>query len=172
MAVLQMQRMNLVAMKQNRKAILERLQELGALEIDVPMEETEGIMREDTSGQKAEFEKQASLADQALEILDKYAPEKTSLFAALAGKPLVGRELYEDAAQNCASYLEKAEMIVHWEKEITEARAGILKLENQQEMLDPWKKLDIPMNTEGTGQTVLFLGTIGEAVTAETVLGR
>lgn len=87
MAVLQMQRMNLVAMKQNRKAILERLQELGALEIDVPMEETEGIMREDTSGQKAEFEKQASLADQALEILDKYAPEKTSLFAALAGKP-------------------------------------------------------------------------------------
>ena len=171
MAVLQMQRMNLVAMKQNRKAILERLQELGALEIDVPMEETEGIMREDTSGQKAEFEKQASLADQALEILDKYAPEKTSLFAALAGKPLVGRELYEDAAQNCASYLEKAEMIVHWEKEITEARAGILKLENQQEMLDPWKKLDIPMNTEGTGQTVLFLGTIGEAVTAETVLG-
>ena len=55
MAVLQMQRMNLVAMKQNRKAILERLQELGALEIDVPMEETEGIMLEDTSGQKAEF---------------------------------------------------------------------------------------------------------------------
>ena len=42
MAVLQMQRMNLVAMKQNRKAILERLQELGGIEIDVKAEEFEG----------------------------------------------------------------------------------------------------------------------------------
>ncbi len=170
MAVLQMQRMNLVAMKQNRKAILDRLQELGALEIDVKLEETDGIVKEDTSGQKTDFEKQAASADRAIEILDKYAPEKKSLLASLAGKPLVGQEAYEDAERNCEAYMETVRKIILLEKEISEAGAGILKLENQQEMLEPWKKLDIPMNTEGTGMTVLFLGTISEMVTEESIL--
>ncbi len=170
MAVLQMQRMNLVAMKQNRKAILERLQELGALEIDVKLEETDGIVKEDTSGQKRDFEKQAALADHAIEILDQYAPEKKSLLAPLAGKPLAGRDVYEDAVENQHDYMEAAQKIVLLEKEISEAKAGILKLENQQEMLDPWKRLDIPMNAEGTKTTSLFLGIIGDAVTEENVL--
>ena len=170
MAVLQMQRMNLVAMKQNRKAILDRLQELGALEIDVKLEETTGIVKEDTSGQKTDFEKQAASADRAIEILDKYAPEKKSLLASLAGKPLADREAFKDAEENCGAYMDTARKIILWEKEISEAKAGILKLESQQEMLEPWKNLDIPMNTEETRMTVLFLGTIGETVTEEGIL--
>lgn len=170
MAVLQMQRMNLVAMKQNRKAILDRLQELGALEIDVKLEETTGIVKEDTSGQKTDFEKQAASADRAIEILDKYAPEKKSLLASLAGKPLADREAFKDAEENCGAYMDTARKIILWEKEISEAKAGILKLESQQEMLEPWKNLDIPMNTEETRMTVLFLGSIGETVTEEGIL--
>ena len=34
MAIVQMQRINICALKKNRKAILERLQELGAMEVD------------------------------------------------------------------------------------------------------------------------------------------
>ena len=40
MAVLQMQRISICAMKKNRKAILERLQELGAMEIDIQLRMT------------------------------------------------------------------------------------------------------------------------------------
>ena len=42
MAVLQMQRISLCALKKNRKAILERLQELGAMEIDIRLEDDSG----------------------------------------------------------------------------------------------------------------------------------
>ena len=39
MAIVQMQRINICALKKNRKAILERLQELGAMEIDIQLED-------------------------------------------------------------------------------------------------------------------------------------
>lgn len=170
MAVLQMQRMNLVAMKQNRKAILERLQELGALEIDVKLDEDSGIFHQDTSVSRAAFEKRAATADQAIEILNKYEPEKTSLLASLAGKPLVKQSEYEKTVENQQEYMKQANNIAAWEKEIAEANANIQKLENQAEALMPWLSLDIPMNTAGTRQTVLYLGTISEAVTEESVL--
>ena len=43
MAVLQMQRINVCALKENRKAILERLQEFGAMEIDIRLGDGAGF---------------------------------------------------------------------------------------------------------------------------------
>ena len=79
MAVLQMQRINLCALKKNRKAILERLQELGAMEIDIRLEDDSGYTTMDVSNSRATFEKKAQTADRALEILQRYAPEKACL---------------------------------------------------------------------------------------------
>lgn len=170
MAVLQMQRMNLVAMKRNRKAILERLQELGALEIDVRLEDEEGIRRQDTSGERSAFEKRSDMADQAIGILDKYEPEKTSLLASLAGKPLVEHSELEKLDRTQQEIVDLAERIISLEKETAEANANIQKLENQKEALNPWLSLDVPMNTAGTDQTALFLGTISEQVDVAAVL--
>ncbi len=170
MAVLQMQRMNLVAMKQNRKAILEYLQELGVLEIDVKLDENISVSHQDTSVPRSEFEKRAAAADQAIAILNKYEPEKTSLLSSLAGKPLIDESEYEKTVQNQQDYIRMANNIAAWEKEIAEANANIQKLENQAETLVPWQELDIPMNTAGTGQTVLFLGTVPQQATQEAVL--
>ncbi len=170
MAVLQMQRMNLVALKQNRKAILERLQELGGMEIDVKSQDLEGTVLEDVATQRAGFDKRSTTADQAIEILDKYAPENTSLFSALAGKPLVERAEYEETQKNQERYVETADRIVNLEKQITEASSNIQKLENQAEALVPWENLDIPMNTSGTEKTAVFFGTLPEQVPEETVL--
>ncbi len=170
MAVLQMQRLNLVALKQNRKAILERLQELGGMEINVSTQDLEGTFLEDVTTQKAGFEKRSASADQAIEILEKYAPEKTSLLSGLAGKPLVERTEYEETRKNQERYMETADRIIDLEKLITEASANIQKLENQAEALVPWENMDVPMNTEGTARTVVFFGTLPEQVSEETVL--
>ena len=170
MAVLQMQRMNLVAMKQNRKAILERLQELGALEVDVKLDEEIPVVHQDTAATRSIFEKRAATADQAIEILNKYVPEKTSLLSSLAGKPLVERSEYDRTVEQQQEYMKKANCIVAWEKEIAEANASIQRLENQAEALVPWMKLDIPMNTSGTKQTALFFGMITGPATEESVL--
>ena len=64
MAVLQMQRISICAMKKNRKAILEELQSLGVLEIDAAELDPE-LKTMDTMNARLIFEKNASLCDQA-----------------------------------------------------------------------------------------------------------
>ncbi len=80
MAVLKMQKINLCAMKKNRKRILEAVQAMGVVEVSSWQDEMEGFQKMDTSAQKSQFEKTAAIIDQALEILEKYAPEKKGMF--------------------------------------------------------------------------------------------
>lgn len=131
MAVLQMQRINLCALKKNRKAILERLQELGAMEIDIRLEDDSGYTTMDVSNSKATFEKKAQTADRALEILQKYAPEKAGILASLAGKPLIDKSLFDNAAQNQESYIDTAERIVTLDKSDCGGKARAQSIETR-----------------------------------------
>lgn len=169
MAVMQMQRMNLVAMKQNQTAILERLQEIGALEVDVKLKKSVKVQKVDTSAEKSAFEKNAATADQALDILTKYAPEKTSMLDSLAGKPLVEYAEYEKTEQELQFLMEQAQLIIDCERQISESLSNIQKHENQMEALIPWMGVDVPMSTEGTCSTSLFIGMMSEAVSAEQI---
>ena len=65
MAVLQMQKINLCALKKNRKRILEMIQALGIVEVVSDEELMEGFEKMDTSAQKSQFEKTAAQVDQA-----------------------------------------------------------------------------------------------------------
>ncbi len=170
MAVVQMQRMNLVALKQNRKAILERLQELGGMQIDVTDQDLEGTSLEDVSTQRSTFEKWSGSADQAIDILERYAPEQTSLLSMFDGKPLVDRTEYDETVRNQEQYVEEADKIIDLDKQITEANATIQKLENQIEALVPWENLGVPMNTTGTRLTTVLFGTLPDLITEEDVL--
>ena len=57
MAIVQMQRINICALKKNRKAILERLQELGAMEVDIRLEDEELCVKQDVSNSRSTFER-------------------------------------------------------------------------------------------------------------------
>ena len=169
MAVLQMQRISICALKKNRKAILERLQELGAMEIDIQLEDDSGYVKMDVSNSKAKFEKQAQTADRALEILQQYVPEKTSMLASLAGKPLIDKGLFEKAARSQDNYIETARRIVALDKQIAEQKANILKIQNQMEALTPWMGLSVPVNYKGTRKTSVLIGTIAGAAGLENI---
>ena len=92
MAVLKMQRITICALKKNRKAILEKLQSLGVLEVNHILDEDEDFRKMDTAERKTGFEKAAAAVDQALDILEQYAPEKRSMFSALEGKKLISAD--------------------------------------------------------------------------------
>ena len=138
MSVLQMQRISICALKKNRKAILERLQELGAMEIDIRLENDNGYTTMDVSNSRATFEKKAQMVDRALDVLQKYAPEKSGMLASLAGKPLIDKPLFEKAAQNQESYIESADRIVALDKQVAEETARVQKIKDQMESLVPW----------------------------------
>ena len=167
MAVLQMQKVSICALKKDRKAVLEQLQRMKVMEITQTLEEDPDFTRMDTRQERMKFEKSASLADQALEILDRYAPEKKSMFSALEGKTLIEQEDYQKVLEQKESLLCTAKKILALDKEKAEQKAGILKLENSMESLTPWMSLRVPMSYSGTAHTVMFLGTMPLATLEE-----
>ena len=69
MAVLQMQKVSICALKKDRKAVLEKLQRMKVMEISQVEEGDAGFTVMDTRQERMELEKTASVADQALEIV-------------------------------------------------------------------------------------------------------
>ena len=169
MAVLQMQRISICALKKDRKAILEKIQSMGIMEMSQVAEDEDGFEKMDTISARQSFEKKASLSESALDILDAYAPEKKSMFASLEGKKLVESDQFAKITAKKEEILEKAERIVACNKEIAEHKAESAKLENQIEALVPWISLDVPMNCKGTGKTAMLLGTMPGETTLESV---
>lgn len=169
MAVLQMQRMSICALKKNRKAILEKLQSMGVMEVVSILEEDNAFQRMDTVNARSSFEKAASSADRALEILQAYAPEKKSLLSSLEGKELIEEEKHQQIIENKDDLLRTANQIQALDKERAEQASEILKLENSIESLTPWLPLDVPMNYRGTAHTAMLPGSMPGEVSLEEV---
>ncbi len=74
MAILPMKRIDIIALRKERKDVLEMLQELGCVEIiDV---DREGIEKVNTQPFVNEFERDMDLAVRAKEIVERYADRK------------------------------------------------------------------------------------------------
>ena len=169
MAVLQMQRFSICALKKDRKAILEKLQALGVMEIDNSVIEDDSLQKMDTVESRQVFEKQAVMAEHALDVLQKYVPEKTSMLSSLEGKKQVNRWEYEKIVQNRDVMSKRARELVNLNKEISENNANVVKLENQIESLAPWMSLEVPMTYRGTRSAAFLVGTMSRAMTMEEI---
>ena len=169
MAVLQMQRFSICALKKDRKAILEKLQALGVMEIDNSVIEDDSLQKMDTVESRQVFEKQAVMAEHALDVLQKYVPEKTSMLSSLEGKKQVNRWEYEKIVQNRDVMSKRARELVNLKKEISENNANVVKLENQIESLAPWMSLEVPMTYRGTRSAAFLVGTMSRAMTMEEI---
>lgn len=169
MAVLQMQRFSICALKKDRKAILEKLQALGVMEIDNSVIEDNSLQKMDTVESRQVFEKQAVMAEHALDVLQKYVPEKTSMLSSLEGKKQVNRWEYEKIVQNRDVMSKRARELVNLNKEISENNANVVKLENQIESLAPWMSLEVPMTYRGTRSAAFLVGTMSRAMTMEEI---
>ena len=184
MSVLKMQRISICALKKDRKAILEKLQSLGVLEVDIAVGGDavggdsvggdgvggEGYFRKmDTAGQRAGFERAAAAADQALDVLERYVPEKKSMFAALEGKLLIGRGQALEVEENRREILRTAKKICGLDREHAEKLAEAVRIRNSIEGLAPWMSLDVPLKDSATKRTVLFPGTMPGGMTLEAI---
>ncbi len=169
MAILQMQRTSICALKKDRKVILEKLQSMGVMEISSILEEDEAFFRINTVNERGSFEKAASSIDQALDILEQYAPEKKSMLSSLAGKNLVDKREYMSVIGNKEDLLKIAKRIQALDRERTEYKANIIKIENKIESLIPWVLLGIPLNYEGTEHMRVISGMLQGVHSAESV---
>lgn len=172
MAVLQMQRISICALKRDRKAILENLQSMGVIEMNQIADGDDGFEKMDTQNARVGFEKKAQLSENALAILDSYAPQKQSLLSSLEGKALIGKKKFDNTVAARETIISKADTLVALNKEIAENKANILKLSNQIESLSPWLNLDVPMNYTGTDKVAMLLGTMAADTAQDAVYAK
>ena len=169
MAVLQMQRISICALKRDRKAILEQLQSMGVMEMHQVAQDETGFEKMDTQSAKVSFEKRVQLTENALDVLNQYAPEKKSMFASLEGNELIDKADWDEVAVKQEAVMDVADLLIADHKKIAEAQAEIVKLQTQIESLAPWMSLEVPMNYPGTKKTAMFLGTIAADMTLEMI---
>ena len=165
MAVVEMKRIHVYALKSNRKKILEMLQRRGAVEVNSPDTAGELFSKTDTASARQTFEKNAQLMANAVSILDGYAPPEKGMLSMLEGRKAISARQYEETAEAAPALVKTAGRIVALGKKIADEEAEVLRLEAQIDALQPWMGLDIPMRQKGTGSTAVFIGTFPDEMT-------
>lgn len=172
MAVLQMQRISICALKKNRKQILETLQRRGVVEITDISPQDSIFTKADTSQAKAQFDKNIAIANQALEVLDTYDPPNSSMFDMFAGlKPLSTKD-YEVFSKEREEVMRVANHLVALNKKVAENKAEIINLQAQIDALLPWLGLDLSLRFAGTRTTSAFIGALPDEQSLETIYAQ
>ena len=170
MAKLPMKQVRIYGLKSHRKAILEALQRFGVLEpISKDLSEL-GFSKTDTAKSAATFAKAAETINGAVDVLERYAPEKKPLLSMLGGKKMLSVSQYYNTVDNAGRALDIAREINELSKNNYELEADIAKCESAITSLEPWSGLDIPMDFKGTKKTRALIGTFPEEKTVADIL--
>lgn len=166
MAIVEMRKLSIYSTKKHRKNILEFLQDIEAMEIDALDSGDIPFEKMDTAGERIRFQKIADEFDHVIELLGQYDTEKRKALINLENT-LISRDEYKEIEKNRRKYYSKAKDVLELEKKIFESKATITRKENKIATLSPWSKLDIPLNSEKTKCTRIFIGTFPESLTEE-----
>ena len=172
MAVLPMKRVQICALKRDRKQIMKILQRRGVVELNDEVSEDSTFQRMDTSAQRIVFEKNVQIAQQALDVLDTYVPVKKPMLAMLSGKEEMPLTVYDTYSDKQDEIMEHAKTLNALAKEIAEYSANIPKLQAQIEALTPWFALDVPQSFLGTKTTAALIGAVPGEVSLEAIYGE
>ena len=165
MSVQKMKKINICALKEDRKRILEYIQRKGCIEIS--KFEDDDFERMNTATQISVFERSVVSCENALEVLSLYSEEKAGMFDSLKGKKDISEDDFLGIEATHRDLVGEAKEITEYGKEIDDLNLEIAKCEDEIVSIEPWTNLDMPMNTRGTRTTDLILGVIPGVYTQE-----
>lgn len=160
MAKLKMEEVRIIALKKDRKRILEHLQNSGLVQIKKYNGFDKNISKTDLTSQMKIFSKNSQLAEQALKILDEVSPEKNNLFDSLKGRKEVDPDIVGDIASSAGKVIADCSRIVELNKIRKDNSGEQVKIATEKDRLHVWKNLDIPLDTADTKSTAVFIGTL------------
>jgi len=169
MAILPMKRIHIYALLKDRKPILEALQQFGSVQVN-NLQADEFFIKNDISEDLTNAEHNMAMVDEALTILETYAPEDKSLLDSLKGRQELSLKAYEDMESKRSEFQQMAERIRFLDRRIAECTAEMHKLQVQIDALTPWSKLDIPLQFQGTRSSSAFIGTLPGEVSLDGLL--
>ena len=160
MSVLAMKKLNICAMGDDLKPLIEKLQALGVMEIDTSLYKDMPLEGFNTMEDKINYDRKAMTVDNALNILEEYSEEKKGLLSSLEGKRLVDKKKYDKVLEDEDNLYKMAKDIAEKVKKISECKVNIDRNKVAKDLLIPWKDLDMPMDFVHTNRTTFFIGTI------------
>ena len=172
MAMLKMQRIYIYALLKYCKDILETLQRRGVVEIENMDLEDSVFYKDDTSAFQAQYQRMASTASDASEILSRYVPQKKGLLSSFKGREQISRTRYDELVEETQDILRVAYDIIACQKKIDANIAEKVKYQSQMEIIQPWLSLDVPMNFSGTATTKAFIGKFSSVKNSTDILSE
>lgn len=168
LAKLTMKRIEIVALLEDRKKLIERLQRRGIIEL--LNEQNDALVKINTAENVSQFEKGISTAAQAKSILNEYAPSKKSLLEAFSDRRDIDKTEFGKHVEKRNLYLKNCYELLSYQKMIIENRAAIVRTQMMADALKIWLGLDVPMQFKGTKNTRCFIGIVPKQMTSEDIL--
>ena len=157
-----MKTVRIIALRQDRKRLLEHLQDSALVQIKSSEKSRRGFTRVNVSPQMQVFERNVDLTQQALKILDNAKPEKAGMLASFKGRREIDPDEIGVIAANAKEVIEACSRIVELDKECSDNSAEQIRIKTQLAQLESWNRLDIPLNTGDTKSTAVFIGSLPE----------
>lgn len=164
-----MNTVRIIALRQDRKRLLEHLQNSALIQIKKCEKSKNGFSKIDVTSQMQIFERNVALTEQALKILDKSVPDKQGLLSSFKGRRIVDPDDIGVYASQAGDVINVCSRITELEKECADNQAEQIRIKTSLEQLKAWEKLDIPLNTTDTKSTAIFIGTLPEEYTLESL---
>lgn len=170
MAKVRMKRIEIIALQQDRKNIVERLQRREILEF----EEVGGdqFAKMSVSSSITQFDKYIETANEAIEILSPYSQRKKGLLSMFDGRREIEKQDFVKFLEQNGAYIKLCYDIIDARRVISQNKAQIAKLEASKENLSKWQNLDIPLGYKGTKDTRCFTGVFPMQLTDEDLSKR
>ena len=158
MAIEKMKKLRLLAVRDQKKALLRRLQLLGCMEVSEPeLSELSPELRQHLSKEGSDATRcrtDHAVLVQAVELLDRYAPVKKGL---LSPKPETEvKTLLDDSTLQAT--LDTARRIVTIDETVRRINAESARISGSIDALRPWLGLDYPLDGQGTQRCAVTLG--------------
>lgn len=160
-----MKTVRIVALREDRKRLLEHLQDSELIQVRKHKDDIDGFSRVDMTSQMQIFERNVTLTEQALKVLDDYAREKSGLLSSFKGRREIDPDEIGVIASKSAEVMRVCNNINELNKKIIDNNAEKVRINTSLNQLEVWKDLDIPLNTKDTNSTAVFIGTLPHVYT-------
>lgn len=160
-----MKKIELIALLDDSKKIIELLQKRGIVEIS--QNNDHELDNTNVTAIISEFEKFRNVVSGALDILEKYSPEKKSITEIFDNRIEMNFDIMNNDSVNLEKSISIANDILRNNQEILEIEKNISQINVKCDILKQWINLDIPLSFKGTETTTAFIGTVPFSVTEE-----
>ncbi|MBQ9663329.1 MAG: V-type ATP synthase subunit I [Oscillospiraceae bacterium] len=166
MAIVKMKKLRLMAIRSQKDPLLRELERFGCVEfseLDESLSD-EGLVHENAD--ILSLRSTQSTLQNAIGLLDRYAPEKKPL---LSAKPQVETDALLDDS-GLKTVLEKAAEISGLEEKIKRLTAEENRQSSLIESVKPWMELDLPLDTASTERSAILWGSIPARIDLQSVI--